>query len=184
MLSNFLVCSCQWGLRGGSSVCRPGSEDPHRRQRKFISNFQLWFGVFIFKYLNSRDRTLLRPISHLHNLFSKLWTTTFLEKHSASLPLMPNHHIMIQVSITETWRMFLNIVFPFMITRYMVFKMFATQLFFCTNLTYTSIPITMRKCVVANDDFVLLFFATNVTMVIHFFIHISLGFQQKTTHTD
>ena len=29
--------SCGWGLSGGSSVHRPGSEDPHRRERKFPS---------------------------------------------------------------------------------------------------------------------------------------------------
>ena len=28
-------CSGQWGLSGGSSVCRTGSEDPHWRERKF-----------------------------------------------------------------------------------------------------------------------------------------------------
>ena len=39
------------GLSGGSSVRRPGSEDPHQRQRKFISVY-FFICPFIIFFLN------------------------------------------------------------------------------------------------------------------------------------
>ena len=35
------ICSVDGGLSGGSSVNRPGSEDPHRREQKFLGIFPL-----------------------------------------------------------------------------------------------------------------------------------------------
>ena len=34
------------GLSGGSSLCRTGSEDPHRRQRKFVSSLYKFYSYF------------------------------------------------------------------------------------------------------------------------------------------
>ena len=38
-------CSCQWGAEWSYSVHRPGSEDPHRRERKFrFASLSLFVG--------------------------------------------------------------------------------------------------------------------------------------------
>jgi hypothetical protein len=34
-----------WGPRGGSSVRRPGSKDPHRCERKYLELGEFWFQI-------------------------------------------------------------------------------------------------------------------------------------------
>ena len=49
-----ISASVNGGLSGGSSVRRPGSEDPHRRQRKFLS-LKIILKRNLNRYFNNSD---------------------------------------------------------------------------------------------------------------------------------
>ena len=48
--------SRRWGLSGGSRVRRPGSEDPHRRERKFNINKSVKKALRYIFLLKKKDR--------------------------------------------------------------------------------------------------------------------------------
>jgi hypothetical protein len=52
------------GLRGGSIVCRPGSEDPHRRQRNINT---------CYTYCHHKLYTALKGLSHLYCMMRELY---------------------------------------------------------------------------------------------------------------
>ena len=73
------------GRSGGSSVCRPGSEDPHRRERKFHTCFFFFlfdvFPMYIVKLSKSEKRAFgyflwVKTKSWLTNLYLVIVTST------------------------------------------------------------------------------------------------------------
>ena len=49
------LCWCWWGAERGSSVCRPGSKDPHRRHQKLQSMFFNLYGALKLSLYNMTE---------------------------------------------------------------------------------------------------------------------------------